>query len=110
MPAAHTDFIFSIIGEEIGLMGTLTVILLFATFIWQGARIIKRTQDPFGYFLWIGIVVMISLQAVINIGVSIGALPTKGLPLPFISYGGSALIFNMVAVALLLNISRVQDL
>lgn len=110
LPAAHTDFIFSIIGEELGLMGTLAVVLLFAAFIWQGARIAKRITDPFGYYLAFGIVVMIGLQVVINIGVSIGALPTKGLPLPFISYGGSALIFNMMAVALLLNISRIQDL
>jgi cell division protein FtsW len=110
LPAAHTDFVFSIIGEEIGLVGTLAVILLFAAFIWQGARIVKRTEDMFGYFLGIGIIVMIGLQAAINIGVSIGALPTKGLPLPFISYGGSALVVNMVSVALLLNISRVQDL
>jgi len=110
LPAAHTDFIFSIIGEELGLMGTLAVVVLFAAFIWQGARIAKRITDPFGYHLAFGIVVMIGLQAVINIGVSIGAFPTKGLPLPFISYGGSALIFNMMAVGLLLNISRIQDL
>ncbi|MCK5012394.1 MAG: putative lipid II flippase FtsW [Candidatus Omnitrophica bacterium] len=110
LPAAHTDFILSIIGEELGLLGTLAVVILFAAFIWQGARIAKRTTDPFGYYLAFGIVVMIGLQAVVNIGVSIGAFPTKGLPLPFISYGGSALIFNMIAVALLLNISRVQDL
>jgi len=110
LPAAHTDFIFSIIGEEMGLIGTLAVIFLFTSFIWQGARIIKRTKNLFGYYLAIGIVLMIGLQAAINIGVSIGAFPTKGLPLPFISYGGSALIFNMIAVALLLNISRIQDL
>ena len=110
LPAAHTDFIFSIIGEELGLLGTLSVILLFAAFIWQGARICKRTVDPFGYYLGIGIVSMISLQAVVNIGVSIGALPTKGLPLPFVSYGGSALLFNMISVGLLLNISRTEDL
>lgn len=110
LPAAHTDFILSIIGEELGLVGTLTVVVLFMTFIWQGARIAKRTMEPFGYYLTIGIVAMIGLQAVVNIGVSIGALPTKGLPLPFISYGGSALIFNMVAIGLLLNISRIQDL
>ena len=110
LPAAHTDFILSIVGEELGLVGTLTVVLLFAAFIWQGARIVKRTEEPFGYFLGIGIILMLGLQAVVNIGVSIGALPTKGLPLPFISYGGSALIFNMMAVGLLLNISRVQDL
>lgn len=110
LPAAHTDFILSIIGEELGLLGTLTVVILFAAFIWQGARIVKRTTDPFGHYLALGIVVMIGLQAVVNIGVSIGAFPTKGLPLPFISYGGSALIFNLIAVALLLNISRIQDL
>jgi len=101
LPAAHTDFILSIIGEELGLFGTITVIVLFVAFIWQGARIAKRTTEPFGYFLAVGIVAMIGLQAVVNIGVSIGALPTKGLPLPFISYGGSALIFNMIAVGLL---------
>jgi len=110
LPAAHTDFILSIVGEELGLLGTLAVVLLFAAFIWQGARITKRISDPFGYYLALGIIVMIGLQAVINIGVSIGAFPTKGLPLPFVSYGGSALIFNMIAVALLLNISRIEDL
>jgi cell division protein FtsW len=110
VPAAHTDFILSIIGEELGLLGTFAVVMLFAIFIWQGARIVKRTADPFGYFLAFGIVIMLGLQAVVNIGVSIGAFPTKGLPLPFISYGGSALIFNLMAVALLLNISRIQDL
>jgi len=110
LPAAHTDFILSIIGEELGLAGSLLVIILFIAFIWQGARIAKRTLDPFGHFLSIGIVAMIGLQAVVNVGVSIGALPTKGLPLPFISYGGSALVFNMIFVGLLLNISRIQDL
>ena len=79
-------------------------------FIWQGARIAKRVIDPFGYFLSTGIVAMIGVQAMVNVGVSIGALPTKGLPLPFISYGGSALVFNLIAVGFLLNISRVQDL
>lgn len=110
LPAAHTDFILSIVGEELGLLGTLAVVILFTAFIWQGARIAKKTKDPFGHFLAFGIVVMIGLQAVVNIGVSIGAFPTKGLPLPFISYGGSALIFNMIAVGLLLNISRIEDL
>ncbi len=110
LPAAHTDFILSIIGEETGLVGTLVVIFLFIAFIWQGARIAKRTLDPFGYFLSVGIVVMLGMQALVNIGVSIGALPTKGLPLPFISYGGSALIFNMISVGLLLNISRTEEL
>ncbi len=110
LPAAHTDFILSIVGEELGLIGTLSVVMLFMAFIWQGARIAKRTTDPFGYFLCVGIVSMLGLQAVVNIGVSIGAFPTKGLPLPFVSYGGSALIFHMLSVGLLLNISRVEDL
>lgn len=110
LPAAHTDFILSIIGEELGLVGTIFTVLLFAVFIWQGARIAKRTNNPFGYYLALGIVSLIGLQAVVNIGVIIGAFPTKGLPLPFISYGGSALIFNMIAVGLLLNISRIEDL
>lgn len=110
LPAAHTDFILSIIGEELGLLGTLGVVFLFIALIWQSARICKRTSDPFGYFLGVGIIAMIGLQAVVNIGVSIGALPTKGLPLPFISYGGSALVFNLMAVGLLLNISKTEEL
>ena len=110
LPAAHTDFILSIIGEETGIIGTLVVVLLFVLFVWQGARIANRTTEPFGYYLAVGIVALIGFQAVVNIGVSIGAFPTKGLPLPFISYGGSALIFNMMAVGLLLNVSRVEDL
>jgi cell division protein FtsW len=110
LPAAHTDFILSIIGEELGFVGAFATILLFIALIWQGARIAKRTTDPFGYFLAVGIVAIIGLQAVVNVGVTIGALPTKGLPLPFISYGGSALVFNMVCIGLLLNISRVNDL
>ncbi len=110
LPAAHTDFVLSIIGEEMGFFGTLSVVVLFGLFIWQGARIAKRTSDPFGYFLSTGIVAMIGLQAVINIGVSIGALPTKGLPLPFVSYGGTALVFHMAMVGLLLNISRTEEL
>lgn len=110
LPAAHTDFIFSIIGEELGLIGTLTVIILFILLIWQAARIAKRTTNSFGYFLSLGVVLMIGLQTVINIGVSMGVFPTKGLPLPFISYGGSALMANLVAMGLLLNVSRTQEL
>ena len=87
LPAAHTDFIFSIIGEELGLIGTLGVIVLFMIFIQQGLKIIKNAQDKFGYFLALGLVLMISLKAIVNIGVSCGVFPTKGLPLPFISYG-----------------------
>ncbi|MEI6437610.1 MAG: putative lipid II flippase FtsW [Candidatus Omnitrophota bacterium] len=110
LPAAHTDFIFSIIGEELGFLGALVVIALFAFFIWQVIKILRQTVDPFGYYMIFGILMMLSIQVVVNFGVSIGALPTKGLPLPFISYGGSALIFNMMAVGLILNVSRTQDL
>ncbi|MFH1354755.1 MAG: putative lipid II flippase FtsW [Candidatus Omnitrophota bacterium] len=106
LPAAHTDFIFSIIGEELGLLGTLGVIALFMIFILQGLKIIKNTSDSFGYFLSLGLVLMISLKAVINIGVSCGVLPTKGLPLPFISYGGTSLVLDMISVGILLNIAR----
>jgi cell division protein FtsW len=106
LPAAHTDFIFSIIGEELGLLGTLGVILLFIIFIRQGLKIIKNAQDKFGYFLAQGLVLMISLKAIVNIGVSCGVFPTKGLPLPFISYGGSSLIFDMVSLGILINIAR----
>lgn len=106
LPAAHTDFIFSIIGEELGLIGTLGVIVLFMAFIRQGLKIIKNAQDKFGYFLAQGLVLMISLKAIVNIGVSCGVFPTKGLPLPFISYGGSSLIFDMVSLGILVNIAR----
>ncbi len=109
LPAAHTDFIFSIIGEELGLFGTLGIILLFMIFIQQGLKIIKNSQDKFGYFLALGLILMVSLKAIINIGVSCGIFPTKGLPLPFISYGGSSLIFDMVSLGILINIARTGE-
>jgi cell division protein FtsW len=109
LPAAHTDFIFSIIGEELGLIGTIGVIILFIIFIQQGIKIIKNTPDKFGYFLALGLVTMIAFRAAINIGVSCGVLPTKGLPLPFISYGGSSFIFDMVSVGILVNIARTGE-
>jgi len=109
LPAAHTDFIFSIIGEELGLLGTIGIIILFIIFIQQGLKIIKNAPDKFSYFLSLGLVLMISLKAVINIGVSSGALPTKGLPLPFISYGGSSFILDMISVGILINIARTGE-
>src|SRR3989338_7712974 len=81
LPAAHTDFIFSIIGEELGLMGTLAVIILFAVFIWLGTRIIRKADDPFGFFMGTGIVMMLGLQAVGNAGAGIGAVPPTGVSL-----------------------------
>jgi cell division protein FtsW len=109
LPAAHTDFIFSIIGEELGLLGTLGIILLFLIFMREGLKIIRYASDKFGYFLALGLVLIISLKAIINIGVSCGLLPTKGLPLPFISYGGSSFIFDMVSVGILVNIARTGE-
>lgn len=108
LPAAHTDFIVSIIGEELGILGTLGVIALFLLFIKLSLEIIKGARDKFGYFLSLGLVSMLSLKAMVNIGVSCGVFPTKGLPLPFISYGGSSLIFDMISVGLLLNVARVS--
>lgn len=109
LPAAHTDYIFSIIGEEMGLVGTIGLIILFMLFIQQGVKIIKNAPDKFGYFLSLGLVLMFCLNAIINIGVSCGLLPTKGLPLPFISYGGSSLMFDMISVGILLNIARTGE-
>lgn len=109
LPAAHTDFIFSIIGEELGLIGTISVIILFIIFIQQGLKIIKNANDKFGYFLSLGLILLISLKVVINIGVSCGIFPTKGLPLPFISYGGSSFIFDIISVGILMNIARTGE-
>ena len=109
LPAAHTDFIFSIIGEELGLLGTVGIIILFMIFIQQAFKIINNAPDKFGYFLSLGLVLMISLKGIINIGVSCGLLPTKGLPLPFISYGGTSFIFDMVSVGILMNIARTGE-
>ena len=109
LPAAHTDYILSIIGEEFGLLGTIGLVVLFLIFIRQGTRIIRNTPNKFGYFLSLGLVLKICFNVVVNIGVSCGILPTKGLPLPFISYGGSSLMFDMVCVGLLLNISRTGE-
>lgn len=106
LPESHTDFIFSIIGEELGFLGASSVVILFIVFIFAGMVIVFRSKDHFSQLFSLGLVSLIGLEAVINIGVSTGALPTKGLSLPFISYGGSALITNMVAVGFLLNIAR----
>ena len=106
LPEVHTDFIFSIIGEELGLLGVFTVVGVFIWLFIKGIRLAARSKDPFGYFLTIGITMMIGVQAIINFAVSTGLMPTKGLPLPFISYGGSALLINMAAAGILLNIAQ----
>jgi len=106
LPEVHTDFIFSIIGEELGLVGVFTVVGVFVWLFIKGIKLAARIKDPFGYFLTIGITMMIGVQAIINFAVSTGLMPTKGLPLPFISYGGSALLINMAAAGILLNIAQ----
>jgi len=105
LPEAHTDFIFSVIGEELGFIGVMAVVLLFGLFIYKGLKIAFNTRDSFGMILAVGITCIIGLQAIINIGVTMGLLPTKGLTLPFISYGGTSLILTMFASGLLLNLS-----
>ena len=106
LPYPHTDFIFAIIGEELGFLGCLVVILLFMLLIWRGIYIARRVKDRFAGLLAIGITTLIGLQALVNIGVVAGILPTKGITLPFISYGGSSLLASMVCIGILLNISR----
>lgn len=109
LPESYCDFIFSILCEERGFIGASLIILLFILFFWRGIRIAVRAQDQFGFLLAGGLVISIALFALVNIGVALGSLPVTGLPLPFISYGGSALIANLIACGLILNVSRHSD-
>jgi len=106
LPASHTDFIFSIIGEELGFIGAASVVMLFGIFVWQGMKVVFKAAGTFERMMALGIVALIGFEAIINIGVTAGALPTKGLPLPFISYGGSGLIFHLMAIGILFNIAK----
>jgi cell division protein FtsW len=105
LPDAHTDFIYSIIGEELGLIGTIVILLLFVLLLRRAARAARRAPDSFGYLLAMGLGLMIFMTAVINISMTLGLFPTAGLPLPFISYGGSCLVASMAAVGILVNVS-----
>jgi cell division protein FtsW len=109
LPEPHTDFIFAVTAEELGLVGALVIVLLFAIFLWRGVRTALRTQDMFGRFLAIGITSMIVVQAFINISVVLGLMPTKGIPLPLVSYGGSSLLVTLACIGVLLNISKQAD-
>jgi cell division protein FtsW len=109
LPASHTDFIFCLVGEELGLIGAAFVIALFLMLFLRGITVANRSKDSFSYYLAYGLTMMISIQALINFAVVTGMVPTKGLPLPFMSYGGSALLVNMAVIGLLLRISKGDD-
>jgi cell division protein FtsW len=109
LPEPHTDFIYAVTAEEFGLLGAVLVAALFAVFLWRGLRTASRTEDLFGRYLAIGITSMVVVQAFINISVVLGLMPTKGIPLPFVSYGGSSLFVTLACVGVLLNITRQVD-
>jgi cell division protein FtsW len=106
LPEAHTDFIFAVIGEELGLLGTMIVLALFATLAVRAFLLAQKTTDRFGYFLIVGCALLIVIQAFINIGVVTSSWPVTGVPLPFISFGGTSLIVNLVSAALIMNVAR----
>jgi cell division protein FtsW len=106
VPEPHNDFIYSVIGEELGFVGATLVVLCFCVITWRGLRTAVRAPDRFGAFLAIGLTTMIAFQAFFNISVVLGLLPTKGIPLPFVSSGGSSLLINLVGMGILLNVSQ----
>lgn len=110
LPAAHTDFIFSVIAEELGFIGCLVLILFFLLILWRGIKIATQlSDDTFCYSLTLGLTLLIVLPALLNMGIALGLLPTKGLALPFVSYGGSSMIVSLMAIGLLLALSRTQQ-
>jgi cell division protein FtsW len=106
LPEPHTDFIYSAIAEELGLIGATAVVICFCVVTWRGMRIALRAPDTFGAFLALGLTAMVAVQAFINISVVLGLLPTKGIPLPFVSFGGSSLLINLIGMGILLNVSQ----
>jgi cell division protein FtsW len=106
LPEPHTDFIYAVIGEELGLVGATVVLVCFSVIAWRGLRAAVRAPDRFGAFLAVGLTTMIVFQAFFNISVVLGLLPTKGIPLPFVSAGGSSLLINLLGIGILLNISQ----
>ena len=105
LPAANTDSIFAVIGEELGFVGCVTVVALFALFAWRGIRIATQAEDAFGSFLAAGLVLLIVVQAALNIAVVTATVPYSGLPLPFISAGGSSLVMCLASIGIIFNIS-----
>lgn len=106
LPEPHNDFIYAVISEELGLIGATVLLVCFCVITWRGLRTGLRAPDRFGAFLAIGITTMVAFQAFFNISVVLGLLPTKGIPLPFVSYGGSSLLINLVGMGMLLNVSQ----
>ncbi len=109
LPEPHTDFIFSVVGEELGLIGVLVILLLYAIILYRGAAIAREADTLFGSFVAAGLTLSIGLQVIINIGVTMGVLPTKGLTLPFLSYGGTSLLLTMAAMGILMNIGASKN-
>ncbi|MEE2637720.1 MAG: putative lipid II flippase FtsW [Acidobacteriota bacterium] len=106
LPAPHTDFIYAVIAEETGLLGATAVLICFGVIVWRGLRITMAASDQFGAFLALGLTMMVAFQAFVNISVVLGLLPTKGIPLPFVSSGGSSLLISLLGMGILLNVSQ----
>ena len=106
LPEPHTDFIYAVIAEELGLIGATAVLACFCVITWRGLRVALRAPDSFGAFLALGLTTMVAVQAFFNISVVLGLLPTKGIPLPFVSFGGSSLLINLIGMGILLNVSQ----
>lgn len=109
LPEQHTDFIYAILGEEFGMMGTVAIVLLFFVLVWRGVKVAISCTDAFGTLLAVGVTFMIGVQAMINMGVVTGLLPVTGITLPFLSYGGSSLLFTLAGVGILLSVSRYSN-
>jgi len=106
LPEAHTDFIYAVVGEEMGLIGTIGLLIGFGLIFWRGLRATMRMGDDFGRYLALGVTVVIVVQGLINISVVLGMMPTKGIPLPMISYGGSSLLSTLMLLGILMNVSE----
>ena len=106
LPEPHTDFIYAVISEELGLIGATAILLCFCVIAWRGLRIAARADDTFGSFVALGLTTMIAAQAFVNISVVLGLMPTKGIPLPLVSFGGSSLLINLIGMGVLLNVSQ----
>jgi cell division protein FtsW len=106
LPEPHTDFIYAVIAEELGLIGATAILICFCVIAWRGLRISARAEDRFGSLVALGLTTMIAVQAFINMSVVLGLLPTKGIPLPLVSNGGSSLLVSLLGIGVLLNISQ----